>query len=205
MDIKNMLILSPTTLTFQAPFPFYQKRQLSLLNLSEKIMVYSIEVDNPKLFEVMPLRGVLNTYATIELAILMKPVTGNLPASRLTVKYMEKPENYLESLPQNWSGAYTTQVDMLLMNYVADEKDLKNMAVDGDGSPDLDDLIKRLQRYKPVCTNCCLKRNNPKANESKSRLRQLFWPLCLAALSVGVIVAHQCVVAWSDDSANKIF
>ncbi|KAH8378325.1 hypothetical protein KR093_010738 [Drosophila rubida] len=185
MNIKNMMILSPSTLTFQAPFPFYQKRQLSLLNLSEKIMVYSIEVDDQALYEVMPLSGVLATYCTIEVTILIKPVSGNMPASMLTVRYMEKPENSSGNLPTDWSGAFVSQVGLLLMNCVADDEELMRLA-DSDGDPDVNDVLKRLERYKPVCTNCCLKRSNcNQAKESKAWLRPLLWSACLAALSAG--------------------
>ncbi|KAH8293085.1 hypothetical protein KR044_000948 [Drosophila immigrans] len=183
MNIENMLILSPPTLAFQAPFPFHQKRQLSLLNLSEKIMVYSIEVDH-SLFELMPLGGVLATYATIEVTILMKPVPGLLPVRKLTVKYMEKPENDSGTLPEDWSGAYVSEVNMLLMNCVDDDEELMRLA--DDNNSDMDEVLKRLERYKPLCTNCCLKRRNPgNASTPRSWLRSLFWPACLAALAAG--------------------
>lgn len=185
MGIKNKLIVSPSNLKFQAPFSHNQKRQLSLLNVSHQDMVYSIEVDNEALFQVIPSSGKLAKYSTIELNIFMKPAITSLLVSVLTLKYKavsdeSKVEDPLEISAVDWTEAHTTQVKIVLEN---SEEETRSMF-------ELDESAQNIEeQYQPVCINCCLKRTNPRVLPVKASWpRLLFWPgraiVAIVALSL---------------------
>ncbi|KAL7741418.1 hypothetical protein ACLKA6_000746 [Drosophila palustris] len=221
MDVQHKLIVSPTNVKFQAPFPHNQKRQLSLMNVSDQDLVYSIEVGNEALFKVIPSSGRVDAYDTIELIILMKPVSGSLPTNVMNVKYMLRPEESSEEeqsdqsdetvhdpsgdLSGDWSEAHTSQVHISLENCVENEEELRRMfALDGNA-----ESVARImeRKYQPVCTNCCLKRTNPRLlAKTASWRRLLFWPGCLAAFSVAVYFGCEFLgLSIIDLSSERVF
>ncbi|XP_034473626.1 uncharacterized protein LOC117781022 isoform X2 [Drosophila innubila] len=197
MKVLDKLIVSPTNVKFQAPFPHNQKRQLSLLNVSDKDLVYLIELDNEELFQVIPSRGSLDAYDTIELTLLMKPAPENLSSCVMKVKYMLKPEDASEddqsdrsdktvedpagNSAADWSESHRTQVNISLENCVETEEEMRQMfALDNSA----DNVARILEKnYQPVCTNCCLKRTNPRdLAKTPSWQRLFFWPIFFALL-----------------------
>jgi len=189
MVIKNKLIVSPSNLKFQAPFPHNQKRQLSLLNPSNRDIVYSTKVDNEALFQVIPSSGKLAKYSTIELNILMKPASSSLLVSLLKVKYKEASEESnledpLEISAGDWTEAHTAQVKIVLENSMANEEEMRRLLALEETAQNLSRIIEK--QYQPVCTNCCLKQTNPRVLAVKASWpRLLFWPgSAIVALSL---------------------
>lgn len=196
MEVHEKLIVSPTNVKFQVPFPHNQKRQLSLLNVSDKDMVYRIDVDNEKLIQVIPATGSLDAYDTIELTILMKPAPGNPISCVMIVNYMAKPEASSEEdqsdnsdktvedpsgdLAADWSESHKAQVNISLENCAEEMRALFTL------DSNAESVARILEKnYQPVCTNCCLKRTNPRVlAKSPSWHRLLFWPGCFAAFSL---------------------
>jgi len=199
MEVLDKLIVSPTNVKFQAPFPHNQKRQLSLLNVSDKDLVYSIELDNEELFQVIPSRGSLDAYDTIELTILMKPATRSLSTCVMKVKYMLKPEDESDeeqsdrsdktvedpamNSSADWSESHKAQVNISLENCVETEEEMRQMFALDNSAESVARILEK--NYQPVCTNCCLKRTNPSdLAKTPSWQRLFFWPTCFALFSL---------------------
>ncbi|XP_030561568.1 uncharacterized protein LOC115763232 [Drosophila novamexicana] len=184
---NDVLIVSPTNVKFQAPFPHLQKRQLSLLNLGAQPMVYLIDIANEALFQVFPSSGKVAAFDTTELSILMQPAARDQPDCNLTVKYKVKSvpvEPSKEPDPaEDWTHAQTTVVSIALENFVENEKELLNMfGLDGNAKT----LIKLMEeQYQPLCSKCSLKRIH-RPLKKQSWFSRMSWPLLLVLLSVMV-------------------
>lgn len=181
MDTKDdRLIVSPSNVKFQAPFPHNQKRQLSLLNLSGMTVVYKVELDEESLFTVCPESGCVDAFDTAELTIVMKPTDSEKDDISLSVHYLSKKEDCKEIADMDWQQALTSPLHITLENYMESEKELMRIF----GGKDSKTMIKAIEkRYKPMCNTCCRKRMQKNIKRS-SWLRRMSWSFLVLLLSV---------------------
>ncbi|ALC38270.1 CG42658 [Drosophila busckii] len=83
----NLLIVTPTHIKFQAPFPQPQKRLFSLLNLSNRPISYGIENSNESIYQLLPESGEVAAFDTAEVVLVMQPAASGLAACCLTVRH----------------------------------------------------------------------------------------------------------------------
>lgn len=179
---KVRLIVSPSNIKFQAPFPHNQKRQLSLLNISGKRVVYRIELDEESLFSVCPPSGCVDAFDTVELTIVMKPTESEKDAICLSLQYLSNKNGLEDCTEQAWQQAPISEVHITLENYMESEKEL--MRIFGGGGTDSKSMVKAIEeQYKPMCNKCCRKRMRKPLKRS-TWLQRLLWSLLVLLLSL---------------------
>lgn len=180
-DDRPIVIVSPANIKFQSPFPHNQKRQLSLLNLGSKKVVYKIELDEDSLFSVCPSSGCVDAFDTVELTIVMKPCELEKDTICLKMQYLINKNTLEDCTEKAWQQAPISEVNITLENYMESENEL--MRIFG-GDNDSKTMIKAIEeQYKPICNKCCMKRMR-KPVKSSTWLLRLMWSLPVLLLSV---------------------
>lgn len=177
---EDRLIVSPSNVKFQAPFPHNQKRQLSLLNLNAKAVYYKIELDEESLFSVLPSSGYVEAFDTIELTILMKPAQSEQGGLSLSVQYLSKKDEGCAGkvdvypVDDDWKQALTSPVNISLENYMENGTELMRIL----GVTSDKDMVDGIdEQYKPMCNKCLVKQAKSFVCNTNCSLwrRRLFW------------------------------
>ncbi|XP_032595415.1 uncharacterized protein LOC6567170 isoform X1 [Drosophila grimshawi] len=176
MAAKDVLIVSQTNMKFQAPFAHMQKRQLSLLNLGNHPIIFSIDISNEALVQVFPRRGQLADFDTTELIIWMQPSRADQPNCGLTVNYKVKSHTAYQTEDEDWTHAQKVMVNISWQNCAENEKELLPMfGLDRNAKS----LIRAIKKpYQPLCYSCSQKRLYQSARH-RSWIRRVFLPLLL--------------------------
>ncbi|XP_017115533.1 uncharacterized protein LOC108138068 [Drosophila elegans] len=141
------LIVTPLILSFQAPLLYPQKRLITLLNPSDKAVIYRIHLTKDTDYSAEPSTGRVEPFDTTELTVTLWPIKENLPGGQLDVRSI--PEDMINGAnDKDWNST-----------------DVK-FELDPNKTPRQDDetLRMRLQRQDlaqmfekhchPVCTKC---------------------------------------------------
>ncbi|KAH8353357.1 hypothetical protein KR084_010438, partial [Drosophila pseudotakahashii] len=138
------LIVTPTTLSFQAPFVHSQKRLITLLNPSDKAVIYRICISNDAVYTADPSFGTVEAFETTELTVTLSPVKEDLPDCSIVVRSISK-DNEKKT---EWNAME-----------VKIELDPKKTPRQGDETlttrlqpQDLAEILKK--HYNPVCAEC---------------------------------------------------
>lgn len=186
---EDRLIVSPSNVKFQAPFPHNQKRQLSLLNLNGRAVYYKIELDEDSLFSVLPSRGSVEPFDTIELTIFMRPAMVEQGGISLSVQYVSKNDvgsagkDDVYPDEEDWKQALTSPVNISLENYMENGTEL--MRVFGVNSEKEMDNGNE-EQYKPICNKCLVKQAKSFVCNTKCCLwrRRLLWSFLVLLFAV---------------------
>ncbi|XP_017038558.1 uncharacterized protein [Drosophila kikkawai] len=82
----DQLIVSPLSLSFQAPIAHFQKRMITMINASGEDVIYRIQIDKDTVYSVTPMRGRVKSYDTTEVTVTLKPVKEDIPECSLVVR-----------------------------------------------------------------------------------------------------------------------
>lgn len=170
------LIVTPMSLSFQAPFVHSQKRLITLLNPSDQDVIYRIHIDNDKDFGVSSMRGSVKAFDTTELTVTLAPVKEDLPECSLVVTSIPKVV-LADEEDAEWN---TTNVQI--------ELDPKKTPRQGDETLGMrlqgEDIAKIIEQ-QPGCDYSAQK----KSDTPKSKLRGFLYLLGILA----VVVTGKCL------------
>ncbi|XP_016976591.1 uncharacterized protein LOC108042705 [Drosophila rhopaloa] len=152
------LIVTPLTLSFQAPILHTQKRLIALLNPSDKVMIYRVHISNDTDYSADPSTGRVEPFDTTEVALTLTPVKETLPNCSIIVKSISEDLSDVEK-EEKWNSM-----------------DVK-IELDPTKTPRLrmqtHDLAQILEKhYQPLCTKCAQKL--PKGTYSWSKRIKYF-------------------------------
>ncbi|XP_030384583.1 uncharacterized protein LOC115631874 [Scaptodrosophila lebanonensis] len=193
MTSSDLLIVTPTKLTFQAPFPHAQKRLISLLNPTGQPLLYHMQPSNEEFYAVEPTSGTLAPFDTTELTITLKSISGELPDCCFDVKYVAERDGDIVA-PDWYKNAQhpTANVSVCLDNSEADYANASvRLRMQLNNGYDPNELLKTIEKqYKPVCGKCAMKREQMKTSFWQSRA---FWiALIFFAAAFYVFKNHIC-------------
>ncbi|KAI8043265.1 uncharacterized protein LOC128262283 [Drosophila gunungcola] len=141
------LIVTPLTLSFQAPLLHPQKRLITLLNPSDKTVIYRIHMTNDTDYSAEPSTGRIEPFDTTELTVTLSPVKEDLPGCLVDVRSI--PEDMIDGAnEEDWNSS-----DVKI------ELDPKKTPRQGDETLRMrlqpQDLAQIFEKHcQPVCTKC---------------------------------------------------
>ncbi|XP_016961799.1 uncharacterized protein LOC108032489 isoform X2 [Drosophila biarmipes] len=141
------LIVTPTTVSFQASLLHSQKRRIILINSSDKVVIYRVCLSNDKDYKAEPSTGRVEAFDNTEFTVTLSPVEEDLPDCTIVVKSIAE-DKLIKGKNAQWNS---TSVKIEL-----DPKKSPRLRNDTLGTAlkpqALDEILE--EHYKPVCADC---------------------------------------------------
>ncbi|KAH8413559.1 hypothetical protein KR009_012283, partial [Drosophila setifemur] len=141
------LVVTPTNLRFHAPFTYFQKRLITLLNPSDMAMIYSIHKGDDKNLSIDNLRGRIEPFDTTEITVTLEAFEGDLPVP-CSLEVRSISEGAIDKEEEGWNSI-DVKIEMEPAKNFHSGDELLRMRL----KPE--DLAKTIEeQYRPVCSEC---------------------------------------------------
>ncbi|XP_070074655.1 trypsin epsilon-like isoform X2 [Drosophila takahashii] len=172
----ELLSVSPQLLTFYAPYDRSQRRLLTLLNPTNKQVLFKIKSNVVRLYKVIPCAGRIEPYGTCEISITLHKLDYQEDLNHLfSIHSIFAPRDHLngQTILSVFRGVSRSDISVNSLSVCLEQKPL---SLANSGLDSLSSLIKTAmendQQLRPLCPNCpnMLKAPQEQKNIKKSGL-----------------------------------